>query len=112
MILDNVESVFDSQGTNAQEVYQGMEELYRFKAICGWITSRIATVPRIISVPRSLDADDRYSSMKLVGWSTPTPCLARTNRMQGVGPKAQVFTITCHLDLKIVTPAVILRILR
>ena len=46
IVLDNVESVLDPQGTDAREIHSMVDELSRFKTICLLVTSRITTVPR------------------------------------------------------------------
>ena len=46
IVLDNAESVLDTQGTDAQEIRAVMDELCLLETICLLVVSRTATVPQ------------------------------------------------------------------
>ena len=51
IILDNIESILDAQGMNAQEIYEVVSELCQVRTTCICITSRTTMVPPLCKRP-------------------------------------------------------------
>jgi len=78
IVLDNVESILNPQGTDAQEIYTMVEELSRFDNICICITSHIST---------TLDYKHLDTLMLLMGAARDTFYLiydSDTDRVNGI----------------------------
>ena len=76
IVLDNADSILDTQDPNAGEIRVAVNDLIRVSNVCVWITSRISTVPphcetiNVPTLPAEAAQDAFYHIYKYGGWSS------------------------------------------